>query len=62
MAIKKEQVHKPVIETIINTAALTLTASGVVMANNRDPFGIVLIIFGAGLEFFKYWGRKEEYW
>ena len=58
----KKEVHKPVIETIINTAALTLTASGVVMASNRDIFGIVLIAFGAGLEFFKYWGRKNNYW
>ena len=58
----KQVVHKPVIETIINTAALTLTASGVVMASNRDVFGIVLIAFGALLEFFKYWGRKNNYW
>ena len=54
--------HKPVIETIINTAALALTAAGTNYCINREWFGFPLIIFGAALEFFKYWGRKYEYW
>ena len=58
----KETNHKPIIETIINTAALALTSSGVIMLTNRDLFGFLLVGFGAGLEFFKYWGRKEGYW
>jgi len=60
--IEKEQ-HKPIIETLINTAALTLTAAGVGwVTNNGNLMGLVLILFGAGLEFFKYWGRKTNYW
>ena len=62
MTKKKEIEHKPIIETIINTVALATTATGVVMLNNRDAFGFLLIGFGAGLEFFKYWGRKNNYW
>ncbi len=58
----KQPVHKPVIETIINTAALAITATGVIMVSNRDYFGFLCIAFGAALEFFKYWGRKEDYW
>ncbi len=58
----KPVVHKPVIETMINTAALALTAFGTVMLSNRDYFGFLCIGFGAGLEFFKYWGRKKNYW
>jgi len=54
--------HKPVIETLINTAALAITSFGTVCLLNRDWFGFLLIIFGASLEFFKYWGRKEKYW
>lgn len=58
----KQPVHKPVIEAIINTVALALTASGVVMVNNHDYYGFLCIGFGAALEFFKYWGRKADYW
>ena len=58
----KQPVHKPIIETIINTAAIALSATGVTMLTNRDYYGFLLVIFGAGLEFFKYWGRKKEYW
>ena len=60
--VAKQQVHKPVIETIINTAAIALSATGVVMLTNRDYFGFLLVLFGAALEFFKYWGRKNNYW
>jgi len=57
----KKQTNKPVIETIINTCALALTAAGTNMLLTKDVFGFCLIIFGAGLEFFKYWGRRK-YW
>ena len=58
----KETSHKPIIETIINTVALALTAAGTNFAIQKDWFGLGLILFGAGLEFFKYWGRKNNYW
>jgi hypothetical protein len=60
--------HKPTIETIINTTALALTSFGVVTLTGGNSGwelfckGILLIIFGAGLEFFKYWGRKKKFW
>lgn len=59
--MKKEN-HKPVIETIINTAAIALSALGVTRVNSGDYLGLGLIVFAAGLEFFKYWGRKRGYW
>lgn len=58
----EETKHKPIIETIVNTTALALTATGTVMLNSRDYFGFLMIAFGAGLEFFKYWGRKKKLW
>ncbi len=60
--------HKPVIETMINTAALAMTSFGVVLLTTDYEGwgcmarGLCLILVGAGLEFFKYWGRKSEYW
>ena len=54
--------HKPIVETMINTTALALTATGTNMCIMEKPFGFALILFGAGLEFFKYWGRKKELW
>ena len=58
----KREMHKPVIETIINTSALALTASGVTFLLSKDIWGILLLGCGMGFEFFKYWGRKEGYW
>jgi len=64
--------HKPTIETILNTAALALTSYGVVILTTNGAGcgagwescmrGLIIISFGAGLEFFKYWGRKQKYW
>jgi len=55
--------HRPIIETIINTAALALTAAGTnICLTERGYYGFLLIGFGAGLEFFKYWGRSKELW
>ena len=58
----KKYEHKPIIETIINTSALALTATGTNLLMTKDVFGCLLIAMGAGLEFFKYWGRKNKYW
>ena len=58
----KKEVHKPMIETLINTAALALTAAGTQQAVSGNYMGLILIVFGAGLEFLKYWGRKNQYW
>ena len=61
----KETEHKATIDTLINTAAIALTATGtawVVGGLTHGGMGFVLILFGAGLEFFKYWARKKKYW
>jgi ABC-type glucose/galactose transport system permease subunit len=66
--MKDKEKNKPVIETIINTSALALTAFGVnfIITNNAGwdyiIKGCLLILFGAGLEYFKYYGRKKRYW
>lgn len=60
--MKTKQANRPVIETIINTSALALTATGTQLAIKGEMYGCLLILFGAGLEFFKYWGRKNNYW
>ena len=60
--------HKPIIETMINTTALALTSTGVVLLTTQSDGwflickGGILIFMGASLEFFKYWGRKSKYW
>ncbi len=54
--------HKPIIETLINTAALALTSFGIVSITRGNWKGYIAIAFGMVLEFGKYWGRKEEYW
>jgi len=58
--VKKD--HKATIETMINTAALALTAFGTNCLLQKDYFGFILIIFGMSLEYFKYWGRAKELW
>lgn len=63
MSAKPKKDNKPIIETIINTCALTLTSTGTTsIITQRDYFGFVMIVFGGALEFFKYWGRKKKYW
>lgn len=60
--------NKPVIETIINTCALALTSFGVLTATSNGGTwetltkGMVLVLFGAGLEFLKYYGRNKQLW
>jgi len=54
---------KPIIETIINTTALALTAAGTnFIITERGYYGFILIVFGACLEYFKYRGRKKKLW
>ena len=59
---------KPVIETLINTAALALTSFAVVtLTTNSDGWvqivkGLVLLSTGMSLEFLKYVGRKKKLW
>jgi len=60
-----DNLNKPTIETIINTAAIALTATGttwVINGFSKNGLGLVLIVFGVGLEFLKYLGRKKKYW
>lgn len=57
-----DKAHKPTIETIVNTAALALTATGTNMLLNKEVFGFGLILFGMCLEFFKYYGRSKDLW
>lgn len=53
---------------MINTAALALTAAGTnYIIQCCDPmqpryWGFLLVVFGAGLEFAKYYGRKKKFW
>lgn len=57
--------HKPIIETMINTAALGLTSFGVVQITQGSlnfPMGYLALTMGMGLEFFKYQGRKSKLW
>lgn len=54
--------NKPVIETMMNTAAIAMTTAGTAMLLSKDVFGFLLVCFGAGLEYFKYWGRKKKLW
>lgn len=58
----KKNNNRPIIKTMINTAALALTAAGTQQAISRDYWGLLLIVFAAGLEFWKYWGEKNNYW
>ena len=57
----RKQTNKPVIEAMINTVALAVAASGVIMLQDKDVFGFGLIALAVGVEWFKYWGRRT-YW
>lgn len=60
--MNKEERHKPVIETIVNSVALALTAFGVNRIYVGDWTGYLAITFGVGLEYFKYHGRLKKLW
>lgn len=57
-----EKGHKATIETMINTVALAITAFGVNCIISKDYYGFIVITFGAGLEWFKYYGRSKKWW
>lgn len=57
-----EDTTKPLIESIINTIALALTAYGVQRVTSGDPLGYISVLFGVAIEWFKYWGRKVKLW
>ena len=54
--------HKPVMDTMLNTAAIAISAFGVLQVQNGQYKGLLLVGFAAALEFLKYWGRKNKYW
>lgn len=56
--------HKPIIETIINTAALAMTAFAVTEITTHGLLwqGYAALGVGMLLEFFKYYGRRIELW
>ena len=62
------ELHKPLIETSINSLAVLFTgfAASIIAT---EGFGwssigkaMLVVIFGIGLEFFKYWGRQRKLW
>lgn len=59
---KKKHEHKPVIETIINTAAIAMTSLGIVNLQSNGWKGFLLVAFAVGLEWFKYKGREKNLW
>ena len=58
----KTNKHKATIETITNTTAIAISSLGVMNVGKGDYLGLVLIVFAAGLEWFKYWGRSKKLW
>lgn len=54
--------HKPIIEAIINTSALALTSYGVLQVTTGHLEGYIAILFGIGIEWFKYKGRENKLW
>ena len=56
-----KQANKPTIEAAINGAALMLIAFGAIQITQGIINGYLMVLFGVGLEWFKYWGRRR-YW
>ena len=54
--------HKPVIETLINTAAIAIATAGTTFILSKDYYGFILVIFASALEWFKYYGRSKKLW
>ena len=57
-----KHISKPIVETLINTAAIAFTAYGVTQVTTGNPWGYVPVLFGVGLELIKYWGRNKSFW
>ena len=51
-----------IIETMINTAALSLTSYGVMQITLGNVIGYAALFTGMFLEFVKYFGRKKKFW
>ena len=54
--------NKPIIETMINTAALALTSYGVMEITKGNYMGLIALSTGMILEFAKYFGRHKKLW
>ena len=54
--------NKPVIETIVNTAALALTTFAVQQILVEHYYGFLVLVVAMGLEYFKYYGRSKKIW
>ena len=54
--------NKPVIEAIINSVALAITSYGVVKITSGSWEGYIAVLFGVGIEWFKYYGRSKKLW
>lgn len=51
---------KPLVETLLNTAAISLSSWGVIEVTTKyNYYGLLIILFGALLELIKYYGRKK---
>lgn len=59
-----EEGNKPIISTMINTAALALTSFGVlqITTSTNIAYGYLALAAGFGLEWFKYWGMTKKLW
>ena len=60
--IKAKNMNRPIIESLINTAALAITSYGVLQITTGNPKGYIGVLFGIAIEYFKYWGRLQELW
>lgn len=61
--IMKTQTTKPIMESMINTSAIAVTSYGVLQVTAfGNPYGLLYIAVGIGLETYKYWGRNKKYW
>ena len=54
--------NKPVIETLINTAALALTTFAVAEIIKGSYYGFLVLLVAMGLEYGKYYGRQKKLW
>lgn len=57
-----EEKHKPIIETLTNTAAIVLSTFGTSEVIKGNYTGMLIILFAMVLEFFKYYGRSKKLW
>jgi len=62
MTKKTEVIHRPVIETVINSIAIAFTSFGIINITAGGWRGYPAITFGIILEFVKYYGRKRNLW